>query len=237
MNLRLQNQLHMVGACVNVAESTDYKAVWEGSPPADFSTDIAHLAADYAAVTAKAALAEGATGGASDAKSAAEATLEEAVFVLARALALHFKKSGDLDRHGKIDVTRSDIARLRKQELVNRATAIRDLAAATVNEPGAERRGVNADRVAALTAALDAFRDVMSTPRGQIVNRSTLLHEVEADVAGMLEEVSDIDDLVAQFDRTPAGRRFIEAWKRARIIIDTGGAPNSETSPVPVTTR
>ena len=69
MNRRLQNQLNMVGACITVAQSSDYKPVWNGKPPADFSTDIVQLATDYGAVTAKAAQADGATGGAADAKA------------------------------------------------------------------------------------------------------------------------------------------------------------------------
>jgi hypothetical protein len=60
-------------------------------------------------------------------------------------------------------------------------------------------------------------------PRGQIVNRSTLLKEVDTDTADLLEQVADMDDLVLQFDGTDAGKRFIEAWKRARIIVDSGG--------------
>ncbi len=32
-----------------------------------------------------------------------------------------------------------------------------------------------------------------------------------------------MDDLALQFDSTDAGKRFIEGWKRARIIVDTGG--------------
>jgi hypothetical protein len=32
-----------------------------------------------------------------------------------------------------------------------------------------------------------------------------------------------MDDLTLQFDGTDAGKRFIEAWKRARIIVDSGG--------------
>ncbi len=50
----------------------------------------------------------------------------------------------------------------------------------------------------------------MSTPRGQIVNRSALLKEVETDVAALLEKVSDLDDLVVQFDGGEPGKRFIE---------------------------
>ena len=37
-----------------------------------------------------------------------------------------------------------------------------------------------------------------------------------------------------QFDGTDAGKRFIEAWKRARIIVDTSGG-HSGTPPTPPT--
>ena len=96
---------------------------------------------------------------------------------------------------------------------------------------------MTAARVAALTAAITNFSNVMSTPRGQIVNRSALLKEVETDVAALLEKVGDMADLVVQFDGNDAGKRFIDAWKRARIIVDTGGGhgngPVTPTSSTP----
>jgi len=56
-------------------------------------------------------------------------------------------------------------------------------------------------------------------------------------VAGLVEQVTDMDDLALQFDGTEAGKRFIEAWKRARTIVDTGGghsaAPPATTPPMP----
>ena len=55
-----------------------------------------------------------------------------------------------------------------------------------------------------------------------------------ADVAALLEKVSDMDDLVVQFDGSEPGKRFIEAWKRARIIVDSGGGGG--TSPTPPAT-
>jgi hypothetical protein len=68
------------------------------------------------------------------------------------------------------------------------------------------------------------------------VNRSTLLKEVDTNTADLLEQVADLDDLVQQFDSTDAGKRFIEAWKRARIIVDTGGGhSNGGTPPTPPT--
>ncbi|HZL77240.1 MAG TPA: hypothetical protein VFC17_00120 [Candidatus Limnocylindrales bacterium] len=234
MQIRLSNQINMVGACINVANSTTNKPVWTGNPPADFTTDIASLQTGYAAVTQKAALAASATGGAGDAKSQAETALENAAYVLTRALVTHFKKTNNLDNLGKVDVTKSEIVQLRQQDLLDQTTAIRDLATATQSETGAAGRGVNAARIATLTGAITLFTTRMNDPRGQIVNRSTLLKEVDTDTAGLMQQVADLDDLVLQFDGTDAGKRFIEAWKRARIIVDTGGG-HSGTPPTPPT--
>jgi hypothetical protein len=224
----------MVGACIIVANSKDYVAVWTGNPPADFTTDFTQLQTDYASVTAKAVLASGASGGAGDAKAQAETALEDAAYILARALANHFKKTGNLDKLGQVDVTKSEIVQLRQQDLLDKTTAIRDLGTATQAEPNAADRGVTAARIAKLTATINAFTKVKDLPRGEIVNRSTLLKEVDTDTAKLLEQVADLDDLVLQFDGTDAGKRFIEAWKRARIIVDTGGGhSNGGTPPTP----
>ena len=52
-------------------------------------------------------------------------------------------------------------------------------------------------------------------------------------MAALVADVTDMDDLVLQFDGTDAGKRFIEAWKRARIIVDTGGGHSSTPTPTP----
>jgi hypothetical protein len=44
-----------------------------------------------------------------------------------------------------------------------------------------------------------------------------------------------MDDCFLQFDSTDVGKRFIEAWKRARIIVDTGGG-TPPTPPTPLAT-
>ena len=219
MNLELTHDITMVGACLNVANDKNYITVWKGQPPADFEADILAAGVDYEAVLQKDALADAATGGAGDAKALAEAVLENATYMLARALANHFKKTGNLDALGKVDFNKTDIVRLRNQDLVDQSTAIRDLGTAAQAEPGA--------------AAIKGFKDVMNNPRGQVVNRSTLKKEVETDVAALVTDVTDMDDLVLQFDGTDAGKRFIEAWKRARIIVDTGGGHSNTPTPPP----
>ncbi|MEY3894690.1 MAG: hypothetical protein RLZZ214_209 [Verrucomicrobiota bacterium] len=73
-----------------------------------------------------------------------------------------------------------------------------------------------------------AFENLLNHPRGQSVNRSTLLKEVETDTAALLEDLRDLDDLVLQFGGSAAGDRFIQAWKKVRIIVDAGHGPGEE---------
>lgn len=82
-----------------------------------------------------------------------------------------------------------------------------------------------------LSGGLDRYGMLAKAPRGQIVNRSALLKEVETDTAALVEFVNDMDDLVLQFDTSPTGQRFMEAWKRARIIVDVGGSNGGEEKP------
>jgi hypothetical protein len=194
------------------------------------------LTADYDAALGKAALAAGAVGGAADAKAAAETTLENAAYILARALASHFKKTSDLTSLGKVDIAKRGLQRLRNQDLIARTTEIRDLAVIAQAQPNAADRGVTATRSTALSDAISAFTAQNAKPRGQIVNRSALLKELETDTADLLHQAHDFDDLVLQFDDTDEGRRFITAWHRARHVVENGHGHTIEeptTTPPP----
>ena len=233
MNSRLQNQLNMVGTCIIVANSPEHQTVWQGEGPAATATDLAALAAAYQSIHAKHALAKSATGGAGDEKSLAEDALENAAYLVARACASHFRKTGDADRRGKVDFTLSHFQKLRDRDLVDQATAVRDIAFAATAEPGAADRGVTPARIATLTAALESFSAILTKPRGQIVNRATLLREVTTDTAVLLEDLRDLDDLIIQYNTTEPGRRFIQAWQNARIIVDAGHGHSTEDDETP----
>ena len=56
---------------------------------------------------------------------------------------------------------------------------------------------------------------------------------METDTAALVQLATDMDDLALQFDGMDAGKRFIEAWKRARIIVDTGGGHSNGGTPTP----
>jgi hypothetical protein len=80
-----------------------------------------------------------------------------------------------------------------------------------------------------------AFENLLNHPRGQIVNRSTLLKEVETDTAALLEDLRDLDDLVLQFGGNAAGDRFIRPGKKPASSPTPATAPaeRKTKSPLP----
>ncbi|MEK6259409.1 MAG: hypothetical protein AABP62_12400 [Planctomycetota bacterium] len=162
------------------------------------------------------------TTGAAEAKDVGETELENATYPLARALALHFKKTGNLSHRAKADVSLSAIQRLRVQTLVALTKEIRDLANAIKTEPGAADRGIAGALIAALSAIIAVYEPLIAAPRSQIVNRSTLLCELQTRTAELLDFLNDLDEHISQLHTTDQARRFQSAWQQARIIIDAG---------------
>ena len=232
MKNQFTNQLDMAGACINLASKPEHNAVWNTSQPLDFAGDLAAFQSEYASISATVGAAYAATTGPASAKDLAETALEELAYPLARGLCVHFKKIGNLTDRAKVDFTKSAIVRLRDQALKTTCELIRDLADAARDDSGAMGRGITAARVAEIGAAIAAFTNLMSAPRGQIVNRAVMIREIETRIAALIERLQDLDDLVLQYGETPAGRTFIAAWKQARIIVDAGHGP-SEEEPAP----
>lgn len=232
MNDELTNQLNMIGACITVADSDDHKDVWDGNEPSAFETDFAALKTDYTAARALQTRVDSAIGGATDAKADAEAELEDLAFRMARALANYYLHVEDLVNHGRVDIAKSDITRLRHQALSARAVEIRDLANSVVGQAAATARGVTEARVTALSAAIVAFDNLRNLPRGETATRSALRRELTTNVGALMSSVRSLDDLVLQFDDTPEGRQFGAAWKQARIIVDLGHGPKEKDEPV-----
>ena len=231
MDDRITNKLDMVGACLGVADRPEYNAVWNGQPPLDFSPDLSQIRGEHQGIRTAIVLADAASTGPAAAKDTAETNLENAAHVLARACAAHFRKTGNATDLAKVNFTKSGIQKLRDQALVTTTTGIRDLAQTASTQTGAAGRGVNAARLTALTNAINAFSALLNAPRSTIANRAALKRDIDTRVAGLISMVEAIDDLVVQFDGTPAGRNFIAAWKQARMIVDGGHGPGEDEPP------
>ena len=225
MNDILTNRFRSVKACIATANLDENLPVWEGIAPLGFGEDLAELTADYA-------VAEGYA----DAKDEAEDALETLCYKSARALCSHFKKSGDLTRLAKVNFKLGYYQKLRDQALIAAATDLIAIGTTASSETGAGKRGVTPALIADLQAALDKFSGIDAAPRSGIVNRSTLLKDLDAKVAALMEKLDDLDDLVIQYDGTAAGRHFIAAWRQARLIVDSGHGPAADDDDAPPVT-
>src|SRR4029434_4011381 len=154
MNDILSNRIAMFGACITVAKDPQHRPVWENVPPQDFSTDLTGFETAYKEPTGIASQAGELDGGNADAKDAAETDLEDKAFGVARALAIHFKKEGDLVNRAKVNVTRSDRKSTRDELLLNKTTEIRDVATVAASHANAAARGITAAKITELTAAI-----------------------------------------------------------------------------------
>ena len=231
MNDRTTNKLDMIGACINVAEKPEHSLVWSAPPVLDFFADFAALKTEYGSISAAVAVADAATTGPAEAKDLAETVLENIAYTVARALCVHYKKTGNLTDRAKVDFTKSALMRLRDTALKTTCELIRDLANVARDESGAMGRGVTQARVLTLTAAIAGFSALMSAPRGQIATGSSLKRDLETRIAALTVRLDDLDDLVIQYEETPAGRAFIAAWQAARAIVDAGHGPAPVTPP------
>ena len=221
-NDRTQNHLNMFGACITVAELPAFSLVWTGHEPADFATDFDAFKSDWADANSYLTNLKGAAGGAGSAKDQAETAAEDAGYLLARALCSHYRKTGDPDNLAKVNLTKYAIQRLRDLDLVATLTVIRDLGGAAQRQPGVSGRGVTTARVTAAATTLARYEAQLNAPRSQVVNRGSYLRELETHVAGMLEKIHALDDLVLQFDGTaeaavssPPGKAPASSWMPA----------------------
>jgi hypothetical protein len=171
---------------------------------------------------------------------------------LAAALRNHFKKTGNTSDRAKVTFPKRALVRLRDQILITRCTEIRDLAMQARDESGASGRGVTMAKISALTAAIALFDDLQRKPLTSIGGSATKRRELTTGTADLVEQLADLDDLVAQLEptapnspsipgRTPeAVAAFIADWKRVRKVIDAGHGPTEEdqppTPPTPPTT-
>ena len=95
--------------------------------------------------------------------------------------------------------------------------------------------GVPAARLTALQAAINAFKDIATKPRDNIVTGKTVTQELSDEFDAVDEMLSEIlDGLVVQFQDTNA--KFVSDYQNARIIVDASASHASPNQPAPAPT-
>jgi hypothetical protein len=214
------------------------KSIWEGKPPAIFGTKAA------AAVAATEELAEfcrrqGIMITAGGDKDREETELENAAFVMARALVSFYTDRGEGAEASKFDFPISYWQRSRDMELLGRAETVRaavaGLAAGSLATE-AEAYGLTAAAVTALKKEWDDYDALVTKPRQVAGDRKVLTEQLRNRFNGVEAKFESLDDLVGQFGTTVEGKEFVAAYRTARMIVDRpGGSNGAEKTPPPQT--
>ena len=179
-------------ACITLVEKPESTINWQGQPPLDFAADFARMKQSYIGLRDLAIAADTDNTGDADAKA-----LEKLALQLAAALRNHLKKTGNTSDRAKVTFPKRGLVRLRDQILITRCTEIRDLAMQARDESGASGRGVTMAKITALTAAIALFDELQRKPRTSIGGSATKRRELVTGVADLIEQLTDLDDLVA----------------------------------------
>jgi hypothetical protein len=237
MKNEFTNRLGMFNTSVTTLNKDSHKAVWFQQDPKIFTTKVTEavqLVADLAAFCQKQSTVI--TGSAGDkAREVAEA--EDAAHPIARALVQWFRDQRDETNAAKVDLSFSDLRRLRDQELLAQLNIILGLAQSVTGgtqSTQAAEYGLTVAKATALAKEITDFANIINAPQANIADRKALTAQLRARFNEVEGKFAALDDLILNFDGTAVGHALVAAYQASRIVRDLGGSPSKPT-PAPVT--
>lgn len=239
MNSRISNYITSFRtrfACLDLPAN---RPVWEGQKPQAFTAKAA-LARQALEVLAKAAAAQSTitTGSAAD-KQRGEEALEDGAHTVAQALAAWAQDHGDLTLAHKYDQPLSHWRRMRDEELLQQARLLESTVTGVLSLPQAADFGLDTDAVNRLRTEIADYEAFIVAPQETIAGRSVLTKSLEDQTRALVRLFDQMEALLPQFNKTPEGAAFTQAFLASSQIIRRGHrfAPASptpaETSPPP----
>jgi len=230
------NRSGMFQTVLTTLNDDRYKPVWFNQPPVIFTTK-AGQAADAVADLAKFCRAQGTgTTGAAQEKDREQREAVDATFPLARALVQWFGDQQDESNAGKVDLTQSDFRKLRDQQLLETLRLVRDLAKGVTTgalAADAVAYGVTAAAVQASDKEVEEYAAVIAAPQAGIADRKALTGQMRDRFNAVEDKFAVLDDMILQFNTTPAGRALIAAYQTSRVVRDLGAGPSPKQPPTP----
>lgn len=158
-----------------------------------------------------------ATSGFTEGKNVSKQTLSKKAARLAGLAFAYAEKNGDTEMQAAVDVSESELKRLKDGELALRCQAIHDLVAA--NQTALKDYGVTVEKLADLQAAIDSFAQKVNKPRAAITDRSVVKANVKTKIAQAMKIFDKrLDRLIEDYAETHAD--FVAAFKEKRKIVD-----------------
>lgn len=226
MNSNQNNKLKMAQATLGCVQRETNAPLWAGIVGIADSVELLEEKID--AILARSQKQSARTGFSAQKKTAKEAMLDAASVVCSGLKALA-SATGNAQLLAQSDFSRSDLAKGREGEVVNRCQDILALGQANSAELAAKYHVVASDRTA-LSNAITAFTDVQTKPRqGRATSASAT-----SELVSLFEELDttlneQLDPLMTKFRFTQPA--FFAEYQTARAIVDSAA---SHDAPVPL---
>jgi hypothetical protein len=230
------NRLGMFNASSAVLDEPEFSPVWQDQPPLIFTTKVADARAMVAVLQEAQKDQEAGITGAAQEKDREEQELETAAHIMGQALVNYFNAAGQETEAAAVDLTPTEWAKLREQQLLAKSQLVIDSATAlTVGPDAAEaaKYGITPAAITELTDERTDFNDIVNAPQVAIAIRKALTKGFRPAFALVERKFKELDGLILQYRKTAPGRALIAAWKAARVIKGPGQGAPAQPAPVP----
>lgn len=234
MQDEFSNRLDSFDRSLDVLDLPEHKAIWENLPPVAFTTKVGEARTMVGELKAAQQRQEAGTTGATKEKEREESELEEAASILGEALVIYYTDKGQETEAGELDLTESDWAALRDQQLLTKSQLVIDRATALssgATAVDAAKYGITPAAVTALTKERTDYDNIVNAPGVAIAVRKALTKGFRPAFNATEKKFAELDKLMRQFRKTAAGRDMADAWNAARLIKNAGHAGGGEPEP------
>jgi hypothetical protein len=231
----LANKLASFDASLAVVDRDEYKLVWQNKPPLAFGTGLAAVCTAVAGLRTAGAEQSAPTRGATDALRTLRKDFETALHPLARATFRCLTKQPQLEAAAKVDLTPTDLHNARAVALAGLGETVLEFAEPLTQgtpAPG-ETFGITVAKIGVVNDLWERYSTAVGAPGGARAKRRALTGGLPGKFAAVEAQFSELDDLVVQFNDTPLGKQFVDAWFNSRRVVDLGRRAAHPATPTP----
>jgi hypothetical protein len=219
----IANKVTSFSATLGVADKPEHQVIWQNQPPQAFTDGLALARASTAALIKTGAQQSAPITGVGAAFKALRKDFEAGLYRMARATFQCLTKLGNTVDAAKVDLSPTDLHDARGVALAGLGETVLDLAEPLTQPPAPGTAfGITTASVAVVNDLWSRYSTAVGAPVSARSKRKAQTTDLSAQCAATEAQYAVLDDLVVQFDGTPAGKQFVETWFAARNVVELG---------------
>jgi hypothetical protein len=225
MKDRITNQIDSYRARLSCLDRREHRDLWQDRPLLRFTDRVAAAREQYEQLVSVAGRQTAPLTGITTDKRTKRRQLQAALGSVAPAYVLYCRDQRREGLAAPFDLVPSAWQGLRDLALVQRARLLIDQITALAAGPeaaAAAEYGLHGDQLDPLAAAAGAFDQVLVAPRAAIADRACLTADLPRLSRLTKARFAEVEALLPQFAKTPAGVEFVTAYRKSRQVIDRG---------------